>query len=35
MVDTRFDVELVKVSKRYGPTLAVDGISLRIPSASY
>ncbi len=31
----RFDVELVSLSKRYGPTLAVDGISLRIPRASY
>jgi putative spermidine/putrescine transport system ATP-binding protein len=31
----RFDVELVKVTKRYGQTVAVDGISLRIPPASY
>jgi putative spermidine/putrescine transport system ATP-binding protein len=35
MVDTRFDVELVQVTKRYGTTLAVDAVSLRIPSASY
>jgi len=34
-LDPRFDVELVSLSKRYGPTLAVDGISLRIPRASY
>ena len=34
-MDPRFDVELVSLSKRYGPTLAVDGISLRIPRASY
>ena len=31
----RFDVELVAVTKRYGQTLAVDGISLRIAPASY
>ncbi|SDB06988.1 ABC transporter ATP-binding protein [Belnapia rosea] len=31
----RFDVELVSVTKRYGETTAVDGISLRIPPASY
>jgi putative spermidine/putrescine transport system ATP-binding protein len=31
----RYDVELVKVTKRYGTTAAVDGISLRIPQASY
>jgi len=31
----RYDVELVKVTKRYGATVAVDGISLRIPPASY
>jgi len=30
-----YDVELVKVTKRYGATAAVDGISLRIPKASY
>ena len=31
----RFDVELVSVSKRYGSTLAVDRISLRVPRSSY
>jgi len=31
----RFDVELVSVTKRYGETLAVDRISLRIPRSSY
>ena len=35
-MDLRFDVELVGVTKRYGPgTPAVDEISLRIPKASY
>ena len=34
-MDPRFDVELIAVTKRYGGTLAVDGISLRIPHASY
>ncbi len=34
-MDARFDVELVAVTKRYGDTVAVDGISLRIPKASY
>src|SRR3984893_4830455 len=34
-MDPRFDVELIAVTKRYGSTLAVDGISLRIPRASY
>ena len=34
-MDPRFDVELVSVTKRYGTTLAVDNISLRIPHASY
>jgi len=34
-MDSRFDVELIEVSKRYGGTLAVDQISLRIPRASY
>jgi putative spermidine/putrescine transport system ATP-binding protein len=33
--EPRFDIELVAVSKRYGETLAVDGISLRIAPASY
>jgi putative spermidine/putrescine transport system ATP-binding protein len=30
-----YDVELVAVTKRYGATLAVDRISLRVPRASY
>jgi len=34
-MDPRFDVELISVTKRYGGTLAVDGISSRIPHASY
>ena len=34
-MDPRFDVELIGVTKRYGGTLAVDAISLRIPKASY
>ena len=34
-MDSRFDVELVAVTKRFGATTAVDGISLRIPHASY
>jgi putative spermidine/putrescine transport system ATP-binding protein len=34
-VDTRFDIELVSVTKRFGATVAVDAISLRIPRASY
>ncbi len=33
--EPRFDVELVAVTKRYGETLAVDNISLRISPASY
>ena len=33
--ESRFDVELVAVTKRYDQTVAVDGISLRIPPASY
>jgi putative spermidine/putrescine transport system ATP-binding protein len=32
---SRYDVELAAVTKRYGETLAVDAISLRIPKASY
>jgi putative spermidine/putrescine transport system ATP-binding protein len=32
---SRYDVELVAVTKRYGETVAVDAISLRIPQASY
>jgi putative spermidine/putrescine transport system ATP-binding protein len=34
-MDTRFDVELISVTKRYGTTLAVDEISLRIPRGTY
>jgi putative spermidine/putrescine transport system ATP-binding protein len=34
-LDTRFDVELVSVTKRFGGSLAVDDLSLRIPRASY
>src|SRR3984893_12775343 len=34
-MDSRFDVELVAVTKRFGATTAVDRVSLRIPSASY
>jgi putative spermidine/putrescine transport system ATP-binding protein len=34
-VAPRYDVELISVTKRYGETLAVDGISLRIPRSSY
>jgi putative spermidine/putrescine transport system ATP-binding protein len=36
-MDTRYDVELIGLTKRYAPTgaPAVDGISLRIPRASY
>jgi putative spermidine/putrescine transport system ATP-binding protein len=34
-MDLRYDVELIGVTKRYGATTAVDGISLRIPKASY
>ena len=34
-MDPRYDVELVEVVKQYGTTVAVDGISLRIPKASY
>jgi putative spermidine/putrescine transport system ATP-binding protein len=35
VVEPRFDVEMVAVTKRYDKTLAVDAISLRIPHASY
>ncbi len=31
----RYDVELVAVTKRYGATVAVDNIDLRIPEKSY
>jgi putative spermidine/putrescine transport system ATP-binding protein len=34
-MDSRFDVELVALSKRFDTTPAVDNISLRIPTASY
>ncbi|MBO0765577.1 MAG: ATP-binding cassette domain-containing protein, partial [Hyphomicrobiaceae bacterium] len=34
-MDPRFDVELVAVTKRYGATLAVDSINLRVPKAGY
>jgi putative spermidine/putrescine transport system ATP-binding protein len=32
---SRYDVELVQVTKRYGTAVAVDAISLRVPRASY
>src|SRR5205814_7021264 len=32
---TKPDVELVAVTKRYGETVAVDTVSLRIPAGSY
>src|SRR5205814_5875756 len=32
---TKPDVELVAVTKRYGATVAVDAIDLRIPAGSY
>jgi len=32
---SRYDVELVQVTKRYGTAVAVDGISLRVPQGSY
>lgn len=34
-MDPRFDVELIGVTKRYGDAVAVRGINLRIPKASY
>jgi putative spermidine/putrescine transport system ATP-binding protein len=34
-MDARYEVELIAVTKRYGTTLAVDDVSLRIPRASY
>jgi putative spermidine/putrescine transport system ATP-binding protein len=34
-MDPRFDVELVAVTKRYGASVAVDAISLRVPKAGY
>ena len=34
-MDPRFDVELIGVTKRYAGSVAVDAVSLRIPTASY
>ena len=34
-MDPRYDVELVSVTKKYGATVAVDAISLRVPKAGY
>jgi putative spermidine/putrescine transport system ATP-binding protein len=34
-MDKRFDVELIAVTKRFGPITAVDRMSLRIPRGSY
>ncbi len=34
-MDSRYEVELIAVTKRYGTTVAVDNISLRVPKASY
>jgi len=34
-MDARSEIELVAVTKRFGPVTAVDGVSLRIPGASY
>ena len=34
-MDRKNDVELIAVTKRYGDTVAVDRVSLRIPKASY
>ncbi len=34
-MNARFDVELIAVTKRFGPIAAVDEVSLRIPAASY
>jgi putative spermidine/putrescine transport system ATP-binding protein len=34
-MDARFDVELIAVTKRYGTSVAVDAVSLRIPKAGY
>jgi putative spermidine/putrescine transport system ATP-binding protein len=35
IMSTRHDVELIAVTKRYGATVAVDNIDLRIPQRSY
>ena len=32
---TKPDIELVAVTKRYGETVAVDAVSLRIPAGTY
>ena len=34
-MDPLYDVELVAVTKRYGSTVAVDDISLRVPKGGY
>lgn len=34
-MDRKYDVELIAVTKRYGTTVAVDCVSLRIPKSSY
>jgi putative spermidine/putrescine transport system ATP-binding protein len=34
-MNPRYDVELLGVTKRFGATVAVDGISLRVPEGSY
>ncbi|HTT79798.1 MAG TPA: ABC transporter ATP-binding protein [Stellaceae bacterium] len=34
-MNATYDVELRSVSKRFGPTVAVDDVSLRVPAASY
>jgi putative spermidine/putrescine transport system ATP-binding protein len=34
-MSARYDVELLSVSKRFDTTVAVDGISLRVPEAAY
>jgi putative spermidine/putrescine transport system ATP-binding protein len=34
-MSARYDVELVAVTKRYGATVAVDDIALRVPERSY
>jgi putative spermidine/putrescine transport system ATP-binding protein len=35
MVDASYEVELIAVTKRYGSTVAVNEVSLRVPRASY
>jgi putative spermidine/putrescine transport system ATP-binding protein len=34
-MSARYDVELVAVTKRYGTTVAVDDVSLRVPEGNY